>query len=318
MSTTCCCFATVPESSVGIVEKFGKFKKEAGAGLHWLCCCLGEQLTGAVSLRVQQLDVNCETKTKDNVFVTIVVSVQYQVTPESVFDAHYRLTDPQRQITAYVYDVVRASVPKIDLDSVFETKEDIASAVKAELEKVMAEYGYQIVQALITDIVPDSKVKAAMNEINAAERLRIAATDKAEAEKIMIVKAAEADAESKYLAGVGVSRQRRAIVEGLKESILGFSEEVSGTTPKDVMDLVIITQYFDTLRDIGAHSHSSTVFIPHSPAGVESVAEQIRNGFMQSGSVGQVRLPKEKAESAKPSALVMTKQVKKDKGKGKV
>lgn len=182
----------------------------------------------------------------------------------------------------------------------------------------MAEYGYQIVQALITDIVPDSKVKAAMNEINAAERLRIAATDKAEAEKIMIVKAAEADAESKYLAGVGVSRQRRAIVEGLKESILGFSEEVSGTTPKDVMDLVIITQYFDTLRDIGAHSHSSTVFIPHSPAGVESVAEQIRNGFMQSGSVGQVRLPKEKAESAKPSALVMTKQVKKDKGKGKV
>jgi len=231
-STCCCCFATVPEASVGIVEKFGKFKREAGAGLHWLCCCLGENLKGSVSLRVQQLDVDCETKTKDNVFVTIVVSVQYQVVPETVFDAFYKLTDPHRQITAYVYDVVRASVPKIDLDSVFETKEDIAMAVKAELEKVMATYGYQIVQALITDIVPDDKVKEAMNAINAAERLRIAATDKAEAEKIMIVKAAEADAESKYLAGVGVSRQRRAIVRVSKKASWASLRKYLGPRPR--------------------------------------------------------------------------------------
>jgi len=275
------CWASVPQSSVGMVERFGKFRREAHPGLNPLCCCLGEAVHGYVSLRVQQLDVTCETKTKDNVFVDVVVSVQYQVSAQNTYDAYYKLTDPNTQIKAYVYDVVRASVPKIVLDEVFETKEEIAHSVREELEKSMNEYGFQIIQTLITDIRPDEKVKRAMNDINAAQRLRAAATDKAEAEKIMVVKAAEADAESKYLAGMGISRQRRAIVEGLRDSVLGFTHEVDGVDTKAVMDLVLITQYFDTLKEIGVHGGASTIFIPHSPGGIESIADQIRIGVLQ-------------------------------------
>jgi len=275
------CCTSVPQASVGMVEQFGKFKREATPGLNLLCCCLGEKVAGHVSLRVQQLDVSCESKTRDNVFVHIVVSVQYHVLHEGAYDAFYRLTNPDQQIKAYVFDVVRASVPKIPLDEVFETKEEIAQAVQEELEKVMAGYGYHILQALITDIDPDKRVKEAMNNINAAQRLRVAAADKAEAEKIMVVKAAEADAESKHLAGVGVARQRAAIIQGLRDSVVGFAHEVEGTSAKEVMDLVLITQYFDTLKEIGANGRSNTVFIPHSPGAVESIADQIRNGFLQ-------------------------------------
>jgi regulator of protease activity HflC (stomatin/prohibitin superfamily) len=264
-----------------MVERFGRFTKEAHPGINCVCCWLGESVAGYVSLRVQQINVTCETKTKDNVFVDIVVSVQYQALTDSVYDAFYKLTNPYEQIKAYVYDVVRASVPKIALDDVFETKDDIAHSVKEELSKVMESYGYDIIQALITDITPDPTVKKAMNDINAAERMRVAATDKAEAEKIMIVKAAEADAESKYLAGVGVSRQRLAIIEGLRDSVTGFTDNVEGTNTKDVMDLILVTQYFDTIKDIGAHSGGNTLFIPHSPGAVEEVAEQIREGFMR-------------------------------------
>jgi len=247
--------------------------------------CLGEQVSGFVSLRVQQLDVTCETKTKDNVFVDIVCSVQFQVVGDKSFDAFYKLTNPTQQITAYVYDVVRASVPKILLDDVFETKDEIAMTVKEELAKSMSDYGYDILQALITDIKPDERVKKAMNEINAAERNRVAATDRAEAEKIMIVKAAEADAESKYLAGVGISRQRIAIVEGLRDSVVGFTDNVQGAITKDVMDLVLVTQYFDTLKEIGAQPKTTTVFMPHHSSGSESLTDQVRDGFMQASSV---------------------------------
>jgi len=180
-------------------------------------------------------------------------------------------------------------VPRIKLDQVFETKDEIAHAVRDELEKVMTTFGYAIVQALVIDIEPDARVKASMNEINAAQRLRVAAADQAEAQKIVAVKAAEADAESKYLSGLGIARQRKAIVDGLRDSVLAFSEVVGGTTPKDVMDLLLINQYFDTLKEIGAHSKTSTIFIPHSPGGVSDVAQQVRDGFIQgaSGSMNQ-------------------------------
>eukprot|EP00011_Vannellida_sp_DIVA3-517-6-12_P003664 CAMPEP_0114627932 /NCGR_PEP_ID=MMETSP0168-20121206/12555_1 /TAXON_ID=95228 ORGANISM="Vannella sp., Strain DIVA3 517/6/12" /NCGR_SAMPLE_ID=MMETSP0168 /ASSEMBLY_ACC=CAM_ASM_000044 /LENGTH=267 /DNA_ID=CAMNT_0001839289 /DNA_START=59 /DNA_END=858 /DNA_ORIENTATION=- len=267
-----------------MVETFGKHSRVLNPGLACLACCIGETLVGRVSLRVQQLDVDCETKTADNVFVNVVVSVQYQVIRDSAYDAFYRLTNPKEQIRAYVFDVVRASVPKIALDDVFETKDDIAVDVKAELAKSMGEFGYQIIQTLITDIQPAANVKKAMNEINAAQRLRVAASDKAEAEKILVVKAAEADAESKYLSGVGIARQRKAIVEGLRDSVMTFAENVEGTSAQDVMDLVLVTQYFDTLKDIGASSRSSTVFVPHSPGAVASVASEVRQGFLEASA----------------------------------
>jgi len=276
-----CCVATVDQSNVAVVEKWGRFYKLAPAGWNWVLCCLGESVKGQVSLRVQQIEVEIDTKTKDNVFVQLNVVVQYQVLPDAVYDAFYRLANPHAQIRAYVNDVVRASVPKIDLDQVFEQKEDIAIAVKEELSKVMGEFGFDIIQSLLTDIRPAAKVMAAMNDINAAQRQRIAATDRAEAEKILVVKAAEADAESKYLSGVGIARQRKAIVEGLQESVTTFADSVEGTSAKDVMDLVLVTQYFDTLKDLGSNSKSSTIFIPHSPGSVGSVAEQVRDGFMQ-------------------------------------
>jgi len=274
-----CCVA-VPQSSVALIERFGKFDREAQAGCNMLCCLCGEASAGIVSLRLQQLEVRCDTKTKDNVFVSIDVAVQYQAMENKVYDAFYKLTDPHDQIKAYVFDVVRACVPKITLDEVFETKEEIAHAVKDELEKDMDAYGYDIIQTLITDIIPDSNVKKAMNEINAAERRRVAAQDKAEAEKIRIVKAAEADAESKYLAGVGISRQRLAIIEGLRDSVQGFTESVGAST-KDVMDLILVTQYFDTVKEIGAHSGGNTLFLPHSPGAVEAVSDQIKRNFNQ-------------------------------------
>lgn len=232
-------------------------------------------------MRVQQMVVHCETKTKDNVFVTMVASIQYQVVRDHAKEAFYKLSKPQQQIQAYVFDVVRASVPRMDLDDVFEQKNDIAKSVENELEKAMKTYGYEIVQTLIIDVIPDPTVKKAMNEINAAARLRVAAKEKAEAEKILQVKRAEGEAEAKFLSGQGIARQRQAIVDGLRESVLGFSQEVPGTTPRDVMDMVMITQYFDTMKDIGAHSKSSTVFIPHGPGAVNDIAEQVRTGYLQ-------------------------------------
>jgi len=284
-----CCVA-VPQSSVAMIERFGKFSREAHAGFNCVCCICGEASAGTVSLRLQQLLVKCDTKTKDNVFVSIDVAVQYQAMEAKVYDAFYKLTDPHQQIKAYVFDVVRACVPKITLDEVFETKEEIAHAVKKELEQDMEEYGYDIIQTLITDIIPDANVKKAMNEINAAERRRVAAQDKAEAEKIRIVKAAEADAESKYLAGVGISRQRLAIIEGLRDSVQGFTDSVGAST-KDVMDLILVTQYFDTIKDIGSHSGQNTLFLPHSPGAVESVSDQIARNFNQLQGVPKKRSP---------------------------
>ncbi|KQJ89947.1 hypersensitive-induced response protein-like protein 2 [Brachypodium distachyon] len=275
----------VDQSTVAIKETFGKFSEVLEPGCHFLPWCIGQRIVGYLSLRVKQLDVRCETKTKDNVFVTVVASIQYRALADKASDAFYKLSNTKQQIQSYVFDVIRATVPKLGLDDAFEQKDDIAKAVEEELEKAMSMYGYEIVQTLIVDIEPDVHVKRAMNEINAAARMRSATNEKAEAEKIIQIKRAEGEAESKYLAGVGIARQRQAIVDGLRDSVLAFSENVPGTTAKDVMDMVLVTQYFDTMKEIGASSKSSSVFIPHGPGAVKDVASQIRDGLLQSNIV---------------------------------
>lgn len=279
-------FFTVSQQTAAIVERFGRFKRIANAGLNWRIPLI-DRIAGRISLRVQQLDVRVETKTKDNVFVFVVVSVQYFVIPEKVVDAFYKLQNAEAQITSYVYDVVRARVPNIILDNVFETKDDIALAVKLELEQIMDDFGYGIVKALVTDIDPDDKVKASMNEINAAQRLRVAAVEQAEADKIRVVKAAEAEAESKALQGKGIADQRTAIVDGLRESVTEFQSGVEGTSAQDVMNLVLMTQYFDTLKDVGLSSNSNTILIPHSPSGMNDISEQLRNAMITANEVSK-------------------------------
>jgi len=284
MGQAFCCIQ-VDQSYVAVKESFGKFDEVLDPGCHLLPWIFGKQIAGYLSLRVQQLDVRCETKTKDNVFVTVVASVQYRALADKAADAFYKLSNTREQIQSYVFDVIRASVPKLLLDDVFEQKNDIAKAVEDELEKAMSTYGYEIVQTLIVDIEPDEHVKRAMNEINAAARMRLAANEKAEAEKILQIKRAEGEAESKYLSGLGIARQRQAIVDGLRDSVLAFSENVPGTSAKDVMDMVLITQYFDTMKEIGASSKSSSVFIPHGPGAVKDIASQIRDGLIQGQTI---------------------------------
>ncbi len=277
---------TVKQQTAAIVERFGRFKKVSSAGLNFKIPFI-DRIAGRLSLRVQQLDVRVETKTKDNVFVFVVVSVQYYVLPAKALDAFYRLQDPQGQITSFVFDTVRARVPTVDLDSLFQVKDEIASAVKSELDQVMDDFGYGIVKALVTDIDPDAKVKQSMNEINAAQRLRAAAVEQAEADKIRVVKAAEGEAESKALQGQGIANQRRAIIEGLKDSVENFAQTVQGANAQDVMNLVMMTQYFDTIKDIGLTGKSNTILIPHSPAGMGDLAEQMRNAMITANEVNK-------------------------------
>jgi regulator of protease activity HflC (stomatin/prohibitin superfamily) len=301
MSTFCYFLACVEQSQFAIIEQCGKYNKTMAPGIGLLNPCMGECVAGTVSTRIQQLNVNCETKTLDNVFVTLSINVQYQalIDPESSnigYSAFYCLTDHVQQIRSYVYDVIRSAVPKITLDKVFEQKEDIAIAVKQELSKCMTDYGWMINQVLIADIEPDAKVKHAMNEINAAQRNRVAAIDRAEAEKILVVKKAEADSESKYLAGVGIARQRKAISDGLRDSVLTFNE-VRDTNPHEIMDLILVTQYFDTLKELGEKSHANTVFLPVSPTNpsvsgnASAETHAIRQGMMEAAAAAKTSTP---------------------------
>ncbi len=277
-------FFTVQQQSTAIVQRFGKFMRVAPPGLN-IKLPIIETVAGRINLRVQQLDVRVETKTEDNVFVLVVVSVQYAVLPDKVYEAYYKLSDPHTQMSAFIFDVVRARVPLQKLDDVFEKKDEIADAVKNELSHVMYDFGYGIVKALVTDIEPDHKVKEAMNEINAAQRLRIAATEKGEADRILKVKAAEAEAQSKALQGKGIADQRRAIVEGLRESVDEFQKSVPGTSAQDVMNLVLMTQYFDTLKEIGATARSNTILIPHTPGNMTELSNQMRDAMISADLV---------------------------------
>ena len=277
-------FFIVQQQTAAVVQRFGSFERMAQPGLH-LKLPFVEKVAGTVNLRVQQLDVKVETKTADNVFVQVVVSVQYFVLPNKIYEAFYKLDDPVKQVTSFVFDVVRARVPGIKLDDVFEKKDEIADAVKNELSQVMDDFGYGILKALVTDIDPNPKVKEAMNEINAAQRLRVAATEKGEADKIIKVKDAEADAESKALSGKGIADQRRAIVEGLRESVDEFQKTVPGATAKDVMNLILMTQYFDTLKDMGQTAKTNTILIPHSPGYLGDLAGQLRDAMIAAGEV---------------------------------
>ena len=272
-------FFTVSTAEMAVVQRLGRFVRAAGPGLNFKTPWL-EKVAGRVNMRVQQFRVEVENKTKDNVFVKILVSVQYQVLQDKVYEAFYKLQSPGDQITSYVFDSVRSQVPKMILDEVFEQKDNVADSVKQELSGVMKDYGYAIIKALVTDINPDEKVKSAMNDINAAQREQVASQARGEADKILKVKQAEAEAESKALQGKGIADQRKAIISGLRESVEAFKESVEGASAKDVMALVLMTQYFDTLKEIGAQSRSNTILMPHSPGAMPDFFQQIQNAIM--------------------------------------
>jgi len=239
-----------------------------------------------VSLRVNQITLTMETKTRDNVFVTIPISVQNRVRPEKVYDAYYKLADPKAQIQSYVEQVILGHVPSMSLDEVFASQSGIAAAVKKELDSDMSEFGYEIVNVLVTDIVPDAKVKSAMNDINAAQREQVAANARGEAEKILVVKKAEAEAESKALQGQGIANQRKAIIDGLQSSIEQFQKVVGDASTSQVMQLVLVTQYFDTLKSIGETDRTNTLFLSHAPGSVKDISEQIMQSMIGAHAAG--------------------------------
>jgi len=282
------CFVTVPQDKWYAVESFGKYSHMQGPGLAFTgfdCCgcCISFR---SITNRVEQNNVTVTTKTKDNVFVTAKVAVQQSVRTENAFDAMYKLSNVHAQIESYVSDVVRSQVPHMTLDESFEKKDDVSEAVQQKLQAEMSGYGFQIHKALVTELVPNAEVVQSMNEINKQKRLRDAAIMAAEADKVRIVKAAEAAADASQLAGEGIARQRRAIVDGLRESITHGSGETLSTDK--ISELLLITQYFETLRDIAANSKAQTVFLPHSASAVADVASQVRNGIMQASAGGRM------------------------------
>src|SRR5579863_8572855 len=270
---------SVRTAEVAVVTRFGKFRRVAEPGLNWKFPLI-DAVSGRLSLRVNQIALTMETKTKDNVFVSIPISVQNKVRPDKVFDAFYKLSNPAEQIQSYVEQVILGHVPGMTLDEVFASQSGIAAAVKQELDADMAAFGYEIVNVLVTDIIPDAKVKSAMNDINAAQREQVAASARGEADKILVVKKAEAESESKALQGQGIANQRKAIVEGLQVSIEQFQKVVEGASPKDVMQLVLVTQYFDTLKAIGESDKTNTLFLSHSPSSVKEVSDQILESML--------------------------------------
>ncbi len=268
---------TVRTYTAGVVERFGKFNRIVRPGLHVLIPYA--ERVYFVDLQVKQAQFAVETKTHDNVFVQIPVSVQYQILDDKIYDAFYKLSAPQKQIESFVFNSILGHVPKLSLDETFEQQSGISVAVKTELDSTMSGFGYNILNALVTDIVPDAKVKDAMNDINAAQRAQVAAQARGEADKILKVKQAEAEAESKALQGKGIAAERQAIIDGLRASIENFRESVPGATAEDVMALVLLTQYFDTLRDIGTKGGTSTIFLPNNPGAANDFMTQILAGL---------------------------------------
>src|SRR6201997_4852392 len=277
-------FFTVETAQGAIVQRLGKVARVAGPGLNWKTPFI-ETVVHRISMKVQQVDVQVETKTQDNVFVQIPVSIQYKVMPDAVEAAFYKLSNPVKQIESMVYNVVLGHVPKMKLDDTFINQADIASDLRDSLDASMREYGYTIVKVLISDIVPDPKVKAAMNDINAAAREREATVSRAETNKLLAVKQAEAEAESKRLQGEGIANQRKAIIAGLKDSIEDFSKAVAGATPHDVMQPVLITQNFDTTNEKAANDRTNTVLVPHSPSTINDLFGQFRDTMVTSNAL---------------------------------
>jgi len=270
-------FFTVRQQKVAIIERFGKFRRISQAGLRMKVPFI-ENIAVFLSLKIQQLDVNIETKTKDNVFVMLNVSVQFRVLERFANDAHYMLDNPKDQIRAYVFDVVRAEVPNMELDAVFQNKDSIADAVKKELSDPMKEFGYLIVKSLVTDIDPDQKVKDSMNEINAAQRSRFAAEQRAEADQITTIKNAEADAKSTELHGQGLAEKRKAIAMGIKDSLQYIKTAAPDLSSKELMNTIMLSQYIETLREIG--KASNTMMVPSTPDTFSHFEDQIRNAIV--------------------------------------
>ncbi len=277
---------TVRQQSAAIVQRFGKFHSIRDAGIQ-LRIPLVDQIAGRINLRIQQLDVNVETKTKDDVFVKLKVSVQYFVLMDKIYDAFYRLEDPNQQITSYVFDTVRAEVPKLKLDDVFEKKDDIAIAIRRELEQAMDEYGYGIVKALVTDIDPDIEVKQAMNRINAAERQKVAAEYDGEAERIRIVAKATAEAESKRLQGRGIADQRREIARGLEESVHVLNRV--GINSQEASALIVITQHYDTLQAVSENTRSNLILLPNNPTAANDMLVDLTTSFAAARTLGKMQ-----------------------------
>jgi regulator of protease activity HflC (stomatin/prohibitin superfamily) len=278
-------FFTVKQQTVVVVERFGKFQSLRNSGLQ-IKIPVVDRIAGRVNLRIQQLDVIIETKTKDNVFVKMKVSVQFKVLQEKAYEAFYKLEYPHDQITSYVFDVVRAEVPKLKLDDVFERKDDIAVAVKRELNEAMTTYGYDIINTLITDIDPDIQVKNAMNRINAADREKTAAEYEAEAGRIRIVAKAKAEAESKRLQGQGIADQRREIARGLVESVDVLNKV--GINSQEASALIVVTQHYDTLQAIGADTNSNLILLPNSPQAGSDMLNNMVASFSASNQVGEM------------------------------
>ena len=289
-------FFIVKQQTAAIVERFGKFHSTRHSGLH-LKIPLVDRIAGRLSLKIQQLDVIVETKTKDDVFVRLKVSVQYKVIKEKVYDAFYKLDYPHDQITSYVFDVVRAEVPKMILDDVFLRKDDIAIAVKSELNDAMLEYGYDIIKTLVTDIDPDAQVKAAMNRINAAEREKVAAQFEGDAQRILIVEKAKAEAESKRLQGQGIADQRREIARGLEESVEVLNNV--GINSQEASALIVVTQHYDTLQSIGEETNSNLILLPNSPQAGSDMLNNMVASFTASNQIGEAMKQQNKKKDNK-------------------
>ena len=277
-------FFIVKQQTSAIIERFGKFVSVRQSGLQ-LKIPIIDNIAGRLSLRIQQLDVVVETKTKDDVFVRLKVSVQFKVIKEKVYDAFYKLDNPGDQITSFIFDVVRAEVPKLILDDVFLKKDDIAVAVKSELQDAMSEYGYQIIKTLVTDIDPDAQVKEAMNRINASEREKVAAQFEGEAQKILIVEKAKAEAESKRLQGQGIADQRREIARGLEDSV----KVLNGVdiNSQEASALIVVTQHYDTLQSVGAEANSNLILLPNSPQAGSEMLNNMVASFTASNQIGE-------------------------------
>lgn len=276
-------FIVKQQTSV-IIERFGKFKSIRQAGLN-LKIPLVDKIAGRISLKIQQLDVNVETKTLDDVFVHLNIAVQFQIQKDHVYNAFYKLQNPHEQITAFIFDTVRAEVPKMKLDDVFVKKDEIAQAIQRDLKEAMLNYGYDIVKALVTDIDPDENVKIAMNRINAADREKTAAQFEGDAQRILIVERAKAEAESKRLQGKGIADQRREIARGLEESVAVLNK--AGINSQEASSLIIVTQHYDTLQSIGNHSNSNLILLPNSPSAASSMLSDTITGMVSANQISE-------------------------------